>query len=276
MSEKITSLDQILATVKSEQQKYASGLWVPSLEKELRFTEITTSQQKRLIKSVVDSPVFNTEFIYTLRDILKENCMEDLDIDTLTLLDKLVIAIGLRATCIGSEVEIEVPAEEGKEAFTHTVDLIKLYEKIKEAKINVKADTFEKGVYKVVCDIPSIGTEYQLEKERRTTGANINIETTEELRDVLGEAFISEIVKYIKQVSVKQDEEFVEVDWTELTFEDRIKVVETFGMPLLKQVVEHINVLKKEFDKVEMIKFTRKKEPYERRLTIDGRFFTIS
>lgn len=276
MSEKITSLNDILNAVKQQQQQYASGYWIPSLGKEGRFTEITTSQQKRLIKSVVDSPIFNTEFIYTFRDILKENCVDEtINVDNLTLLDKLVLAIGLRATCIGPQLDIDVSGEDEKEII-YTLDLIDIYESIKNKTIKINNKSFVEGIFKIECGIPTIGTEYNLEKERRTTGENIDIETNAELREVLGEAFISEIVKYIHKVYMKQGDSFVEIDWDQLTFEERIKVVETFGMKLLREVINYINKIKEQFDKIELVKFEHLGKKYERRLTVDGRFFTIS
>lgn len=276
MSEKLTSLEQILSAAKEEQHKYASTFWAPSTQKGVRLTEITTAQQKRLIKSVIDSPIFNTEFIFTFRDILKENCVDNIDIDTLTLIDKLAIAIGLRVACIGATVDLEVTTEDDKDPVTYTLDLMELHETIKKSVKNIKPKIFQQNIFEVTCSVPTIGVEFRVEKELRGNGEELNLETNEQLRDVLGEAFITEIVKYIQQVKIKQGDAFVEIDWTSMSFADRIKVTETFGMNLLKQIIDYINLIKTEIDKIEVIKFKIGDKDYERRLTIDGNFFTIS
>ena len=69
---KLESLESVLDLMDRVNETFAYGVWVPSLNKEIMFREINTSQQKRLIKSVIDSPIYHTEFIFTLRQILKE------------------------------------------------------------------------------------------------------------------------------------------------------------------------------------------------------------
>jgi hypothetical protein len=39
---------------------------IPSLKRKVMFREVNTSQQKRLIKAIIDSPAYNTEFIFAL------------------------------------------------------------------------------------------------------------------------------------------------------------------------------------------------------------------
>lgn len=270
------SLDKILQAVKEDQQKYASNYWVPSTQDPVRLTEINTAQQKKLIKSVIDSPVFNTEFIYTFKEILEENVVGDTNINNLTVLDKLVLAIALRATCIGPTIDIEVTPENSDKSVSHTIDLIELYNKVKAGVEHITEEKYEIGNYRVVCSIPTIETEFRAEKELRQDSEKIELNSNKELRDTLGEAFISEIVKYIKNVEVKIQENFEDIQWNTLSFSDRIRVLETFNMKLLNSVIEYINKVKKEVDKVELINFKVGDKKYERRLTIDGNFFTIS
>jgi hypothetical protein len=108
--------------------------------------------------------------------------------------------------------------------------------------------------------------------------ANIEIEDIEELRQTVGDAFIGEIVKYVNKVSIKEqdDNKLTLIEWQQFKFADRIKVIETFKTGLLKDILDYINVIRKEIDKIELINFEFGGEKYERRLTIDGNFFTIS
>ena len=45
---------------------------------------------------------------------------------------------------------------------------------------------------------------------------------------------------------------------------------------MLKDIIKYINKIKEEVDKIEVINFEYNGEKFERRLTVDGRFFTIS
>ena len=273
----ITSIDQITKIVKKKDVAYASHYLVPSLKKEVPFNEINTSQQKRLVKSVIDSPIYNTEFIYTFREILKENCQDStVDIDQLTILDKLILAMGLRIKSIGSNVDIEIETKEGRKVNV-SLDIPKIlslaYETIKE----VPPQTFEDQYFIIECNLPTIGTEYKIEKELRTKVTNIDIENVQELRKTVGDAFVAELVKYISKVSVKGDgEELVPVDWERFTYSERIRIMETFKTGLLKEILNYVSKIRDELNKIELVKFEFNGETYERRLSIDSSFFTIS
>jgi hypothetical protein len=272
----ITSIDQINKIIKRKDVAYASHYAIPSLKKEVPFNEINTSQQKRLVKSVIDSPVYNTEFIYTFREILKENCQDPtIDIDKLTIIDKLVLALALRIKSIGENVDIEVQTKDGSK-----VNVALEASKILQIALTTIEDTppviIEDSYYKIECSMPTIGMEYGLERELRNRVTNIEIEDVQELRKTVGDAFIGEIVKYISKVSIKDEDNLVPVLWQQFKFVDRIKVIETFKTGILKSVLAYINTIRKEVDKVELVKFEFGGENYERRLSIDGNFFTIS
>jgi hypothetical protein len=272
----ITSIDQINKIIKRKDVAYASHYAIPSLKKEIPFNEINTSQQKRLVKSVIDSPVYNTEFIYTFREILKENCQDPtINIDNLTIIDKLVLALALRIKSIGENIDIEVQTKDGSK-----VNVALEASKILQIALTTIEDMppviIEDSYYKIECSMPTIGMEYGLERELRNRVTNIEIEDVQELRKTVGDAFVGEIVKYISKVSIKDEDNLVPVAWQQFKFVDRIKVIETFKTGILKAILSYINTIRQEIDKVELVKFEFGGEIYERRLSIDGNFFTIS
>lgn len=272
----ITSFEQISKIVKRNDIAYASHFTIPSLKKDVPFNEINTSQQKRLVKSVLDSPVYNTEFIYTFREILKENCQDpSIDIDNLTIIDKLILALGLRMKSVGDKIEVDVQTKNG-ETVSAGLEIPKILQMALDNLTDIPPKTIEDPFFIIECSIPTIGIEYKLEKELRNKITNIEIEDMEELRKTVGDAFIGEVVKYISKISVKLPDGNIPVEWNKFNFTERIKVVETFKTGLLKSVLDYINTVRREVDKVELIKFEFKGEEFERRLTIDGNFFMIS
>jgi hypothetical protein len=273
----ISSVEEITNIIKRKDASYASHYLIPSLGKEVPFDEINTAQQKRLVKSVIDSPVYNTEFIYTLRGILQENCQDDsIDIDKLTVIDKLVLAIALRIKSIGHTVGIEVETKDGANVNVD-LELPKILEIALSTVSEIKDANFEDAYYKVTCTVPTVGTEYKIEKELRNNVNDIEIDNVEELRETVGEAFIGELVKYIKNVQVKGDDDvLIPVEWDSFNITNRIKVIETFKSSLLRNILEYINSVRAEIDKIELVNFDFAGEKYERRLSIDGGFFTIS
>jgi hypothetical protein len=280
----ITSIDQINNIIRKRDIAYASHFMVPSLKREVPFNEINTSQQKRLVKSVIDSPVYNTEFIYTLREILKENCQDStIDVDSLSIIDKLVLALALRAKSIGNMVDIEIETKEIDprtkqpiKVTTH-LDISNILEVALKTLSDIAPFTTEDAYYRVECMVPTVGVEYKLERELRNKVTSIQIENVDELRKTVGEAFIGEIVKYVRNVWIKsEDDTLIPLDWKSFNFADRIKIAETFKSILLREVLNYINGVRKEVDKIELVNFEFGGEPYTRRLSIDGNFFTIS
>jgi len=273
----ITSLDEINNIIKRKEVGYACHFFVPSLNKEIPFNEINTAQQKRLVKSVIDSPVYNTEFIYTLHGILRENCMDpDVNINDLTIIDKLILAISMRIKSIGDKAEISIETKDGTEVSV-SLELPKILQLALATMEKIEDGVFEDQYYVVTCSLPTVGLEYQIERELRADVVDIEIDDIKELRETIGDAFTGELVKYVKDITVKGDgDEMIQVDWHGFSIPDRIKVIESFRTPLLKQVLAYINQVRGEIDKIELVKFEFGGETYERRLSIDGGFFTIS
>lgn len=274
----IGKLDDILKQMDRANESFVYGIWVPSLNKEVMFRELNTSQQKRLIKSIIDSPVFNTEFIFALRQIIKENCVDNINTDDFTVLDKLFIIVKMRAVSIGNTYEITID-----EKIKRGLGLEEFLEKAKkQLKIpEPQKLTDDKGIFSVDCNIPTIGTEYSLEMEFRSNTTDIDIDSIDKLKKVIGESFINEIVKYITCLSIKQDDKITQVIFdNNVTFKTRITLIEKLPTKLLEKIVNYINTIRKELDKISVYKFEYEKdgvkEIKEERLTIDGSFFTIS
>ena len=53
----------LLAAMKEANQSFKYDVMIPSLNRNVPFSEISTAQQKKLIKSIIDSEIYNTEFI---------------------------------------------------------------------------------------------------------------------------------------------------------------------------------------------------------------------
>jgi hypothetical protein len=272
------SIDSILKEITKNEDAYASGYWVPSLKREVRFRDINTSQQKRLAKSIIDSPVFKTEFIFTMRDILKENCAESIDIDELTLIDKLTLILGLRIVNIGGELDTDLQLKD-KSPMKVKIDLMKLYNEVKSTLSDINPEEFEDEYFKIECDMLTVGDEYRLEKEMREHVDVIkqDVKTSHDMRELIGDIYINEIVKYISKVSIKQEDQFVPITkWKEFSFKDRIKLIERFKTKLLKSIIGYISKVKEEINKITIVNIDIDGETYEKKLGVDGGFFTIS
>jgi hypothetical protein len=280
--EKKLEIKDVLSLIDKANETFCYEVWVPSLNKYVMFREINTSQQKRLIKSIIDSPIYNTEFIFALHQIIKENCADNIDVGQLNIIDKLFISIAMRSVSISDTFEVEVVIDD-KTTVKKSIILSELIKNIKD-KVKLPESTTiqdDKGILSLTCGIPSILTEYKLERELRNTGLNRqSVDTPEQMRDAVGEAYITEIVKFITGLNIKSGDTINKIDFNTLDFSNRIKLLEKLPVKLVEKLIKYIDSVRQELDKVTLLKFDIEKdgkiETVERKLTVDGGFFTNS
>jgi hypothetical protein len=275
-------LKDVLGLIDRANESFCYEVWVPSLKKNIMFREINTSQQKRLIKAIIDSPLYNTEFIYVLKQVIDENCADTSVItDKLTIIDKMFIAIAMRSTSVSDLLEFQIPVAEGK-TVQRGISLIELIKKTKEnvtipESLNI---TDEKGIFTIECSIPTIATEYNFEKEVRGKMTQNNPETPEQIREVIGDMFMAELVKYINTLTIKVNDTINKIDFNSLDFINRIKLTEKLPVKVVEKLVEFGEKVRNEIDKIVVIKFDQeidgKVQTIERRLSIDANFFINS
>ena len=279
VTDSTASISSILDVINRVNESFVYGVWVPSLKREVSFRELNTAQQKRIIKSIVDSPVYNSQFIVTLYQIIKENCAENIDIDQLTIVDKLFIGLKIRSASVSDTWEIEFD-KSNKRGFS----LEKIIEQGKTLNLTNKEIT--EGSYVVNCRIPTIEVEYLTEKELRGDVDkkidDLNLKTTREFQAIIGDVFSNEIVKHIEKITIIKDaSEKIEICFdNKISYSNKLAIIEKMPAKVIKEIMDYINEQKKELDKVVLFKTTivkdGKEEVLEERLTLDGRFFIKS
>lgn len=278
---KSININDIARIVAKNNKMFAYDLWIPSLNRTTKFEEINTSQQKRLIKSLLDESIYNTEFTDTFKEILKENCVDtEIDIGSLTIFDKLVLGIGMRINSIGPIIEtnINIDSEEGKKIPTKVeINLKEIYDNI-QTTINLNA--FKSLVisnpnysFSLKCDLPTIQTESIVNKELKKLEKN---NSSNKVAQSISTAFVGELIKYVQDAEIIEDGARRNIGWEKLSFNDKKTIVEMFNSHLLKDIVKYIDDIKTEFNKIDLFKFEINGKTYEQRLVLDGNFFMIS
>jgi hypothetical protein len=277
---KTANLEELLTIISRASEVFSYEVFIPSLGKNVMFREMNTSQQKRIVKAVIDSPVYNTEFIFALRQIMKENCTDpQVDIDTLNLLDKLYIALKMRAISIGNQIEIKVKCPSCGKELSRGIGLLDVLERIQPPAFVPKAISDEKGIFTAHCSMPTIGTEYKLEEELRKNVRDVSVRDAVELRKMVGDAFIGELAKHINQIDIKKEDDTVmRIPLDSLSFHERIALIERLPRKLSEKVVDYINEVTESLDKVILLDFVCDKcfTAIKEGLKINSGFFTRS
>lgn len=238
-----TEVKDILSILEELNVSSGFDVFIPSLKKEIKFKHLSTEQLKSLLKTVVDSPIYNSQFTTTFNRIISENCLDTtIDTKTLTIYDKLFIIFKTRIESVSSDYSFEFTDEEIKEhsltldsSKKKIFDLSEYFIKFTEKQYEFLPETIEHGTCSIICSLPSIETENKLEKELHKN-IKIEVETPEELREIVGETFINEITKYVDKIVTDKNT----LDLSSLDFKSRIKIVEQLPTNIINKVIKFI------------------------------------
>jgi hypothetical protein len=236
----MTEIKDILSALKSLDETTGFDVFIPSLQKEVRFKQLTTEQLKRILKSVVDSPIYNTEFTLSFNNIIKENCLDtNISINDFTVYDKIFILLKTRIESISENYNYSFTKEEKEENNLNVekvlVNLTNIYQSAVENCETLPEELIEVDQCTIKCNLPSLLTENKLEKELHKN-VKIEVESPEELRNIIGETFINEVTKFISSIKVNDQS----IELSNIDFKNRIKIVEQLPTNLINKVIKYI------------------------------------
>ena len=237
MSDNAT-LNNVLSVLDTINKENTFSFFVPSLQREVKFKGITTGQQKSLLKASVDNPVFQTRFVMATYGIITENCSEKEVVTVLTTIDSLAILIQYRVAIYGKEYVHE------PDKVSYKVDLSTISEKLSSVNIPGPAK-FTEDKFTVVVGPPTLVEQYQLEKQIRS---NNNADAT--LNDTIGEAFIGEVSKFIKEICVTVDGKEQLLNYKDLSFVQKHLVLEKLPTTVVRNIVGYMESVAAEQTKV--------------------------
>lgn len=267
MSQTTENLNDVLQILKDLDKTSSFEVYLPSLQRTALFKQINTEQLKKLIKTVIDSPIHNSEFITTFNQIIKDNILDEtIDTDQLDIFDKTLIIIKTRIESVSPEYAFNLKEEELEITKDFKIDLSHIYDTFVNNKPVYKSKTLKTKDCEVVATLPSIQTENKLEKELYKN-TKIEISTPEELRNTVGETFINELTKYISSLKINEQE----VDLNQLNFKTRIKIVEQLPVSCTNGVLKYIEEYK------ECLKplITHTKAGLEKDIPLDATLFNM-
>lgn len=238
-----TDVKDILGILEELNVSSGFDVLIPSLKKEIKFKHLSTEQLKSLLKTVVDSPIYNSQFTTTFNRIISENCLDtSVDVKTFTIYDKLFVLFKTRIESVSLDYSFEFSDEEIKEhslvlddTKKKVIDLSDHFIKFAKKQYEFLPETISHGTCSIVCDLPSIETENRLERELHKN-VKIEVESPEELREIVGETFINEITKYVAKIVTEKNT----IDFSTLDFKSRIKIIEQLPTNIINKVIKFI------------------------------------
>jgi hypothetical protein len=234
----------------------------------IKIKPLTALNLKDLVESVVDSPVTQSLFSSTINKIFKNSVSSEtvIEYNSLNYIDKVIFAINTRILSLSSILKVTEETEQFE------VDLNEIKNRLTNF-VNHNPNVFrDQSVASDSCEItygiPLLFIEDQINTEHNKNKTEKQTETPEQLRKVLGEAFINEIAKTIKSIKIKEKT----IDLSAVPFKTRVQMIESLSASLLSDVIRFIETYKKMLDECLSV---QKANGQNYMVNIDGSLFTM-
>jgi len=224
MSEKNT--EQFLNALKQyNKEKLSKDIWIPSMERYIKFNTLTAKHQKDIIHSTIDNPILNLVFHDKIYTIIKELCAEPDLVDLFSIFDKDAILIQLRYCFVNKTYN--------KKDFTANIEFIK---NLKE-DLTPKVETI--GNITIQYKIPNLLQERKLFKDfgrvkKYTTTSN----DENEIREMITDAYTLEFIKHIAHININNEYNLV-ID--QHGFKENNEIIEFLNQSVCDHISMFIN-----------------------------------
>jgi hypothetical protein len=271
MSEnKELSFNEVLNNLTKISNTFSLPVYIPSLKENIEFRELNTRQQKKLLETLTDTSIYKTQFTKIFLEIIKENLIDkEFDINKFTIYDKIFIGLSLRSKISDT---LNVIFNENP-TYSEVIDLSIITSKIKEFLHPISEIlSFNKNNtnIEVELSVPSIVLESKYETELTKTTKKIeDIKDVNDIGNVLSEAFVGEVSKFISKLSFDDNS----IDFINLTVNQRIRLTELLTADLTQTILQKVSNWKNSLDNI--LTISSKDQKYTKTINIDNLLFLM-
>lgn len=221
----MANINDVLSTLNEIALKNVIDVYLPTLQRSVKFLPLTTKQQKEFYSCIKDNTLYETKFVLLSHGIIVQNCQEDI-VDSLTLVDKIVILLSLRKNALGSTVT----TDNGTANFDNCLE----YSKTITVPGNeiIKTDSLE-----IEIGIPTIREQYEMEYELRGDLTDPGLTLDEAISDVI----VNNICLFIKSIKVIKENEVIDLQYSTFTFKNRLTIIENLPSNTLNELQAYLD-----------------------------------
>ena len=166
MSQTTETVQDVLQLLKDLDQTNSFEVYLPSLQRSAPFKQLNTEQLKKILKTIIDSPIHNTEFTITFNSIIRDNILDDsVNVEELNVFDKTLILIKTRIESISPEYTFTLNDEEKVQLESFKVNVADVYNKFIESSPVYSTEIVKSNNCELEISLPTLQTENKLEKE---------------------------------------------------------------------------------------------------------------
>jgi len=238
MSEEVKS---VLERLKEINASKANNIYLPSLKKKVKFSPFTLKQQKDLLASMPDEATGILDFNNSFNDIISNNLIDDISLDDLNTFDRLNIILSYRINAVGSTIE-----RYGKKINLNNIS--KSFENTNFEKIFGEKE-IKNASFSAIVKLPSLTYDKKI-----NVSTNFKLKKSRKKQEIIAELFVSEILKYIKSITV---DETNTMDLYSSSYEEKVKAIELLPNNFTKKVFDFIATVKSIEEKLTTVEDTK-------------------
>jgi len=206
-----------------------------SLNTDVALLPLTIKQQKNIIKTALDVVLSPITFSLTTSEIIKENLQPKAN---LSILDKPIVLIALRVNSLGTDYTTD-----GEDKLT--VNLSEVLNKRDSINPLDLAETLTFDNLEITTKVPSLEEDYRVNLECKKVLESRKSADSEKVKDLIGEVYIYEIIKFIDNIKIAADGKTDEVKFNILSINQKVETVESLPMAVTTKLIESIAKIRK-------------------------------
>jgi hypothetical protein len=240
-------------------ENFVTNIWVPSKQSEIQVKEINAKQQKKLLQSALEEITTRVPFTEIFYNILSENVLDKDVLKTLTSVDKVCLAIGMRAQ-ISNNLKVELQEDP---QIIEEINLQNILKKFKDYK-HPTSKKINLNNLIIEVNIPTITTEIKFEQLQSKQKQTNEVDT---IKETIVEAFLIETSKYVAAISIGESD----IDLSLLTASQRVNLVEKLPAHAIQNILEYVAELKQNIENILMV--SNEEHQLSKPVTIDSSLY---
>jgi hypothetical protein len=227
-------------------------IFVPSIKKTIKFKTLNLKQQKELLKTSIDENLVKISFNILLNNIIADNIIEPININSFYTFDRNAIAVSLRAKSLDNNYQQQ-------DKLLNLEELINTFSTVEFDPSSLNTEIVENNIT-LLLKAPQLS----IDREINTFSLNkIKSSNNSDVQTIIGDLVIYEFLKFISVIKV-QDKE---INLSALPIKERVSIIEKLPSNITNKVFNFI----KEYRDLET-KFVKFDDIV---IDVDGSFFTI-
>lgn len=254
----------ILSKLKELSNQNKFKVFSRTLNTDIDTLPLTIKQSKEVIKTALDNILSPLTLPIATSDIIKSNTQE---FSKLSIIDKPLLLLALRANSIGTKYKTKIDDKEVEIDFTNNLaqrDVVDLSTLTQQIQFNDAVITTR---------VPTLIADYNVNKECIAYIQNNKGKDEDKLKNLVGEVYIHEIIKFISTITFKGVDDKIEFNTEysdDLAIKQQLEVIEVLPLSILQDLVKFIsNVRDIENKPLKVVV-----EGTEQTITLDTAFFT--